>query len=300
MATSNANTKSCKSKKCPKCGEVRSVDCFSVCRSRRDGLQSSCKSCKSKAYQANRDAVLSKQKQYQTENPEHVRQLRKANYERNKAVIAKKQAEYYQKNKDRYAAYNRSYRLQNQDSIKQKKNAHYRKNKESILKKNRQWLADNAEHVKASKREYGIKNRARLSEYKKNKYNEDIEYRMTVCLRSRMRIGLLGITKKGSAVKNLGCSTEFARSYIESLWAPGMTWDNWSLDGWHIDHAMPLKADIVDLQNEFHQRALCHFSNLRPEWGSENMSRKNTSYTREAKANFLRLVEHYEHIATQT
>ena len=86
------------------------------------------------------------------------------------------------------------------------------------------------------------------------------------------------------------------RDYIESHFVEGMSWDNRT--EWHIDHLMPLRGDVVDLHNIAHQAAVCHYSNLLPVWGPENLKKKNT-YTAEAKANFLRLVKQYESIAAQ-
>ena len=37
----------------------------------------------------------------------------------------------------------------------------------------------------------------------------------------------------------LGTDFKTARAHIESLFEEGMTWDNWSVNGWHIDHIIP-------------------------------------------------------------
>ena len=54
-----------------------------------------------------------------------------------------------------------------------------------------------------------------------------------------------------------------------------MTWDNWSHDGWHIDHKRPCASfNLVDTEQ---QRVCFNWRNLTPVWGQENMS-KNDDY----------------------
>ena len=53
-------------------------------------------------------------------------------------------------------------------------------------------------------------------------------------LRNRLNQAIKVDQKVGSAVKDLGCSVEEFKKHIESLWEPGMTWDNWTRDGWHV------------------------------------------------------------------
>jgi hypothetical protein len=50
-----------------------------------------------------------------------------------------------------------------------------------------------------------------------------------------------------------------------------MTWDNWSLDGWHIDHIKPLnKFDLSD-RSQFLEAV--HYTNLQPLWAVDNLSK---------------------------
>jgi hypothetical protein len=64
-------------------------------------------------------------------------------------------------------------------------------------------------------------------------------------LRKRMNMALKHKCKRGSAVRDLGCSIEEFISYLESKFKPGMSWNNYGLNGWHIDHIIPLaKFDL--------------------------------------------------------
>lgn len=100
-------------------------------------------------------------------------------------------------------------------------------------------------------------------------------------LRSRLYSALIGKIKKGSAVKDLGCSIEEARIYIESKFYTcptsnrQMTWNNYGNGGWEIDHIIPLsKLDLTNLE-EFKKG--CHHTNLQPLWCSENRKKSAKS-----------------------
>lgn len=59
--------------------------------------------------------------------------------------------------------------------------------------------------------------------------------------------------------------------HLEAKFAPGMTWDNYGVDGWHIDHIMPLAA--FDLTDEQQRQQACHYTNLQPLWAAENLAK---------------------------
>lgn len=70
-----------------------------------------------------------------------------------------------------------------------------------------------------------------------------------------------------------GCSIDFLRKYLESLWTEGMSWDNYGLDGWHIDHIIPCCA--FDLTTEENQRKCFHYTNLQPLWWYDNLAKSS-------------------------
>lgn len=56
--------------------------------------------------------------------------------------------------------------------------------------------------------------------------------------------------------------------YLEGQFREGMSWDNWGIAGWHIDHKVPLAFfDLTD-REQFLQAV--HYSNLQPMWALEN------------------------------
>lgn len=70
-------------------------------------------------------------------------------------------------------------------------------------------------------------------------------------------------------IEFVGCTREEFRLHMEKLFKPGMTWDNRSL--WHIDHIIPCAAFRMAEIEE--QKKCFHYSNLRPEWAHDNLSK---------------------------
>ncbi len=91
-------------------------------------------------------------------------------------------------------------------------------------------------------------------------------YKLKKRLRDRFRKALKNNYKSGSAVKDLGCSIEQFKIYLESKFQPGMIWDNYG--EWHIDHIKPIsKFDLTD-RNQL--LITCNYTNLQPLWAKDN------------------------------
>lgn len=121
----------------------------------------------------------------------------------------------------------------------------------------------------SSRRDVKIKRRERV----RDKYRSNIQFRLRRVLRSRF---IDALKYQGSKCTNkaeilLGCSILEFKQYIESLWSPGMSWVNHTLHGWHIDHIKPV--NIFDLTDPEQQKQCFHYSNLRPLWAADNLSR---------------------------
>lgn len=51
-----------------------------------------------------------------------------------------------------------------------------------------------------------------------------------------------------------------------------MSWENYGFYGWHIDHIKQLAS--FDLTCRKHFLEACHYTNLRPLWAKDNLTRK--------------------------
>lgn len=70
---------------------------------------------------------------------------------------------------------------------------------------------------------------------------------------------------------NLGCSLSALVEKFEHRFEHGMSWDNFGLGGWVIDHITPVSA--FDFRRVSHIRRACHHTNIRPCWEAENMAK---------------------------
>jgi hypothetical protein len=118
--------------------------------------------------------------------------------------------------------------------------------------------------------------------------DEDIQYRIRKYLRSRVSDAVTLGLKAGSAVRDLGCTGEFLKGWLEAQFQPGMSWENWGNGHgkWCIDHLYPLAA--ADLTDRTQFLAANNFRNLQPLWFEENAT-KGDSIQPEALALFTAL-----------
>lgn len=135
---------------------------------------------------------------------------------------------------------------------------------------------DKAEYDKKYQKNNKIKS-AYNKLYKKQKMLTDISYRLIRSLRSRLNHAIKNNAKVGSAVADLGCSIEFFKQHIEQKFYnntktnENMTWDNYGLYGWHLDHIIPLSS--FDLNDREQFLIACHYTNLQPLWAEDNLSK---------------------------
>jgi len=114
--------------------------------------------------------------------------------------------------------------------------------KRSFLK-NKQRIA--YENRDARELKIKIQKREQRRRYKKKRFKNDIEFRILHRLRTRMLLVLKGQKKLKSSMNLLGCSPEYLKEHLESKFKPGMSWGNYGIKGWHIDHIKPC-ASFVD------------------------------------------------------
>lgn len=140
------------------------------------------------------------------------------------------------------------------------------------------WISLNKERDRSNKQKYNIANKEKIAiylaayrrNYEFNRLNNDIQHKLRNRLRSRLHSSFV---KTGSTVGFLGCSLEDLKIHLESKFQLGMTWENWSRFGWHIDHIKPLSS--FDLTNEDQLRIACHYTNLQPLWAKDNLKKSN-------------------------
>lgn len=127
---------------------------------------------------------------------------------------------------------------------------YYRKNKEKARTHARNWMRKRLQEP-GFKLMHGLRDRVRKAI--KNRY-----------------------PKAANTALLIGCSMEHLRGHLESLFLPGMTWENYGRHGWHIDHIRPCASfDFLDPEQ---QRQCFHWTNLQPLWWLDNV-RKSDKWT---------------------
>lgn len=161
----------------------------------------------------------------------------------------------------------------------------------------KKWVADNPERSRAIKRKYKEANREKVraynweyakryrqkyptrgNEWPLRSYHSNAQFKLSKCIRSVMTRAFRRLAKGqkiGCTMTLLGCSIEELRIHIQSQFKPGMAWNNYRFQGWHIDHIRPISS--FDLFDPEEQKKAFHYTNLQPLWAEENFS-KNDHY----------------------
>ena len=119
---------------------------------------------------------------------------------------------------------------------------------------------------------YVCRSRAdKISNYngRKKAYYKNPEYKLQVLLRTRFKRALKNNSKSKSALKLIGCTIKQLKQHLENQFKEGMTWKNYNIFTWHIDHIIPCCK--FDLSKEEEQKKCFHYTNLQPLWAKENL-----------------------------
>lgn len=149
-------------KECRNCGLEKALPEFSIRRSAKDGLMSTCRKCnaaKTKAYaQANREKVKAYSAIWRSENKEktskyhrdrrinnlyEAREKDRVRYRDNRESVRARQKEYYQRNSGYLLGCAAAYRKENAKSCKENMAAYYIKNRERLREGHRKYYLAN-------------------------------------------------------------------------------------------------------------------------------------------------------------
>lgn len=169
---------------------------------------------------------------------------------------------------------NKIYRESNKEKCKLSRSKHYYSNRDKMLKVKKMYADKNKDKKKNYDLLYRKNNKEKIKQQKK-----DWEYRMKNNplikikrnLRRKISHALKGRLKSAFTESLLGCSFLEFKSHIELQFTTNMSWDNYGPFGWHIDHIIPCYK--FNLLEESEQRKCFHFTNQRPLWAKDNLSR---------------------------
>lgn len=134
----------------------------------------------------------------------------------------------------------------------------------------------NKEKLKANMKRLAEENKEARNEYRRKWQKERVQkcsdFHISVNLRSRLNKAIKGEFKPASAIRDLGCSADELRRYLESQFTAEMSWDNYGTV-WTIDHILPLAN--YHLSDRGTLRRLCHYTNLQPLSKQANLLKSN-------------------------
>ncbi len=117
--------------------------------------------------------------------------------------------------------------------------------------------------------------RCRKTQNKRRNFRtaNDPIFKLKKNLRKRVHATIRKGYKSSHTMELIGCPVEDLKSYLQSKFQEGMSWENYG--EWHIDHIRPCAS--FNLTDPAQQKECFHFSNLQPLWAEENM-RKGANY----------------------
>ncbi len=231
----------------------------------------------------NPDKVKAHQaKKYQNNKHKYKERIAKYN-EKNADVIAAYHVQYNVINAEKRKAYSAEYNIKNKDTISAQKKQKYAENPEPAIARAKKRYLNSKESMSMWYKEYKNKNRISINKKRVERYATDMQYKLSISLRVRLSMavraqikrGVGSGGKKGSAVKDLGCTLLELMIHLEERFLVGQTWENWGRGKgkWNIDHVIPISS--FDLTDPAQCAAACHYTNLQPLWYEDNM-KKNT------------------------
>lgn len=143
------------------------------------------------------------------------------------------------------------------------------------------WAKNKKEMYERWKRKWRTdEGRQWFSNYYKERRQNDPEWVIAKQLRDRLRAALVAqaVGKSSKTLELLGCDVGQARQHLEAQFKPGMDWESYGFNGWHIDHLRPCNS--FDLAQIEQQQVCFNWRNLQPMWGSDNQS-KSDNYDEE-------------------
>lgn len=146
---------------------------------------------------------------------------------------------------------------------------YYEQNGQAIRDRARIWYEANREKVLARGKTPEGREAARRREMKKR---ECPHYKMHAAISGHVRKAIKD--KGGRQVFDL---LPYSRgdliAHLERQFAKGMSWDNYSRHGWHIDHIVPRSAFSYTSADDPDFQACWALTNLRPMWAKANISK---------------------------
>lgn len=244
-------------KKCNRCLVPKELKEFNKSGVFKDGnikYSSSCKECKGKKYEENKEFYIN---------------LSKARYQGNKEEILIKLKK-YQKNSPKP----KEWRDKNKNFLNESSKKWYFNNRSKSLKNQKIWRDKNKNYAYTWQKN----NLYKVKQYNKKSYDKVRNEKPWIRLWRNQLGGVLkrlNQQKLDKTINELGYSSEQLKLHIESLWLEGMNWKNYGgrVGCWEIDHIKP----VSKFRKETPPSIVNALNNLKPMWVIDNR-KKGSKY----------------------
>lgn len=188
-------------------------------------------------------------------NPEKIKLKNKVWAKANKGLIREINKVWVKNNPDKLKIYN--------ENAKEYKAEYYKTNKEKYKKLHAEYYQQNKLKIISSS-------------LKKRHSNPLVKLRHNISTYINKSLMQFKTNKSKKALIILGSSINETKTYLESKFRPGMSWNNYgSCEGqWNIDHICPLSQAL----NEDELYKLWNYTNLQPMWVKDNIKKSNNAY----------------------
>tara|TARA_A100001015_G_C14993534_1_gene715117 strand:+ start:275 stop:964 length:690 start_codon:yes stop_codon:yes gene_type:complete len=187
----------------------------------------------------------------------------------------------YKKVRKKYAKtekYRKAKKRYNESEKGKKKNKEYKQSDRGIKSREKYYKSSKYKITKNKYRK-SSKGKETLRTYYRKRRKTDPVFKLIGNIRNRLNqyLKASNITKTNSTFKIVGCTPEYLKKYLEKQFYANpktnepMTWENYSLKGWHVDHIKPL--DNAETSEDLEE--LCYYTNLQPLWADENIKKSN-------------------------
>jgi len=170
-----------------------------------------------------------------------------------------------------------------------KRKIYKEKNKDFINKQAREWFSNNKEKTSECHKKYRDANKDKIKKYRDTWYNKnknykfriqnDLSFKFVFNIRQWFNRAFRHNKKSNKTFQYVDYTFEEFREHIEKQFKEGMSWDNWTNRGWHVDHIKPIsKFNFFNedgTENIEQVKECFSLNNLQPLWAKDNLSKGN-------------------------
>ena len=234
-------------------------------------------------YQENKGEIDAKRKIYRSQ-PEVKSKNKKTNYEyrkKNKIKLTKQGKAYRSKPEVKEKNHDAKYRKKNKKNISAHNSLPKVKARNKELKA--KWHQENKERLAAQHKIYRAlpENKERRNALARSRRITDICFKLNSNMSKRIWHALGKNKNNEKFLDYVDYTAPELKLYIESLWEPWMSWDNYGMEHikghrcWHIDHIIPVSSfQFTSMQCQGFKDCW-ELSNLRPLDQIENIRKGN-------------------------